>query len=377
MKIAIIGPAYPYRGGIANFSERLAREYIAQGDDVQLHTFSMMYPGFLFPGKTQYAETPLADELPVRRDIHSMNPLNWEMTGRKLNRERYDLVLAAYSIPFLAPGIGTVARRAKRNGHTRTISIIHNLHPHESRPGDKMLSDYFLRSMDAHVALSKTVWEDIKAADLDHEAIVYPHPVYDIFGKAVSKEQALRELGLDPNIRYLLFFGLVREYKGLDLLLEALADPALRDEPVRLIVAGEFYADKQAYLDILTKHQLQEKVILHDRFIPDNEVYRYFSAADVVVQPYRQATQSGITQIAYEFEKPMIVTDVGGLPETVPDNKVGFVCEPAPASIAKAIRQFYDENKEAEFAANCRIEKQKYSWAGLANAIKSLYLNIR
>jgi glycosyltransferase involved in cell wall biosynthesis len=377
MKIAIIGPAYPYRGGIANFSERLARELIVQQDEVQLHTFSMMYPGFLFPGKTQYAETPLSVELPIQRSIHSMNPLNWEMAGRQLSRAHVDLVIAAYSIPFLAPSIGTVARRAKRNGHTRAISIIHNLHPHEKRPGDKVLSDYFLHSMDAHVALSKKVWEDIKAADLDHEAIVYPHPVYDIFGKAVSRETALQELGLDPQFRYLLFFGLVREYKGLDLLLEALAEPVLQDQPLKLIVAGEFYADKQAYLDIINKHHLQDRVILYDRFIPDNEVYRYFSAADVVVQPYRHATQSGITQIAYEFEKPMIVTDVGGLPEIVPDNKVGFVCEPLPASIARSIRQFYAENKEAEFAANCKTEKQKYSWGGLANAIKSLYLNIR
>jgi glycosyltransferase involved in cell wall biosynthesis len=376
MKIAIIGPAYPYRGGIANFSERLAKEFVMQHDEVRLYTFSMMYPDLIFPGRSQYAETPLLFPLTIERKINSVNPVNWNRVGKEINKQHFDLVLAAYSIPFLSPGIGTVARQAKKNKHTKAISIIHNLHPHEKRIGDKVLSDYFLHSMDAHVALSKKVWEDIKGADLDHQAIVYPHPVYDIFGKAIPKEQAIAELNLDPGYHYLLFFGLIRDYKGLDILLEAMASPEIQQRKIKLIVAGEFYSNKRAYLDIIQKNNLQERVILLDRFIPDPDVYRYFSAADIVVQPYKNATQSGITQIAYEFEKPMIVTDVGGLPETVPDNKVGFVCEPNPLSLARAILQFYNENKEAEFVANCKTEKQKYSWAGLANAIKSLYLDI-
>jgi glycosyltransferase involved in cell wall biosynthesis len=377
MKIAIIGPAYPYRGGIANFSERLAKELLSQQDEVQLYTFSMMYPGFIFPGKSQFADTPLSFPLSIKRNINSVNPLNWNSAGKEINKEQYDLVLAAYSIPFLSPSLGTIARKAKKNKHTKAISIIHNLNPHEKRIGDKVLSDYFLNSMDGHLGLSKKVWEDIKGADLDHKAVYYPHPVYDIFGTAISKQDAIRKLNLDPQFHYMLFFGLVRDYKGLDILLEAMSYPEIKKLNVKLLIAGEFYADKQSYLRSIEKNNLQERIILHDRFIPDAEVHSYFSAADVVVLPYKNATQSGITQIAYEFEKPMIVTDVGGLPETVPDNKVGYVCEPNAGSLARAILQFYSDNKEAEFIANCKIEKQKYSWSGLANAVKSLYLAIQ
>lgn len=371
MKIAILGPAYPYRGGIANFSERLAHEFMQQGDSVHLYTFKMMYPDFLFPGKTQYAETPIPFPLTVTRNINAVNPINWLHVAKQLRKEKYDILLTAYSIPFLGPSLGTVSRKAKAE-KTKTVSIIHNLKPHEKRIGDTVLSNYFLNSFDAHLALSKKVEEDILEKDKNHPVIFYPHPLYDTFGKLLDKKDAIQKLNLSSEFQYILFFGLIRDYKGLDLLLEAMTNPAIKEESIKLIVAGEFYGGEEKYREIIREKQLEDKVIIYNRFIPDNEVNLYFSACDLVVQPYKHATQSGITQIAYHFSKPMIVTNVGGLPETVPHNKVGLVCEPNADSLARAIHTFYTENKELGFIKNMEIEKAKYSWKGLVEQIKTI-----
>lgn len=264
-------------------------------------------------------------------------------------------------------------RIAKKNKHTKIISIIHNLNPHEKRIGDHVLSNYFLNSCDAHLALSKKVEEDILAKDKMHPVVYYPHPVYDTFGQLIDKRQAKQNLQLDENTSYILFFGLIREYKGLDLLLHAMADAKLKNQNIKLIVAGEFYSDIEKYQNIIHQHKLENNVIIYNQFIPDNEVNNYFCASDLVVQPYKHATQSGITQICYHFNKPMIVTNVGGLPETVPDNIVGYVCEPNAESIANAISKFYTKNKETEFTQNILIEKEKYSWNGLTQKIKDWY----
>jgi len=371
MKIAIVGPAYPYRGGIANFSERLANEFQLEGDEVHLYTFKMMYPDFLFPGKTQYAETPIPFPLHISRKINSVNPFNWLHVGKAIRKENYDLILTAYSIPFLGPGLGTISRKAKAE-NTKIISIIHNLKPHEKRAGDDMLSAYFLNSFDAHLALSKRVEEDILERDKIHPVLFYPHPLYDTFGKLMDKTEAQHMLNLSNDYKYILFFGLIRDYKGLDILLEAMGDEKLKSEKIKLLVAGEFYGGEEKYRQIIQDKKIEDRVLLYNRFIPDNEVNRYFSAADLVVQPYKHATQSGITQIAYHFSKPMIVTNVGGLPETVPHDKVGLVCEPNEKSLANAILTFYTEKKEQAFIANMEVEKSKYSWKGLVEKIKSV-----
>lgn len=361
-KIVIIGPAHPLRGGLAAFNERLARELISQGNDVSLHTFSYQYPGFLFPGKTQYADSPAPADLHISRTVHSLNPLNWRKTGKAIAREKPDIVIIAYWLPFMAPSLGSIARFIKKNGTTKIIGLVHNLFPHEKRPGDAMLTGYFVKQCHAFITLSREVEADIRK--LTHKPVVYaPHPVYDHFGDAIPTLSAKQHLAWDTNKKHLLFFGFIRRYKGLDLLVEALADERIKAiKNLELVVAGEFYEDKQPYTAMITRLGLQDRVKVYSDFIPDNEVKYYFSAADLVVQPYRTATQSGISQMAYHFEKPMLVTAVGGLPEIVPDGKAGYVAAPQPDAIADNILRFLAQ-PEGVFTTFIREQKALYSWA--------------
>lgn len=375
MKVIILGPAWPYRGGIAAFSERLARQYQREGHEVELVTFTLQYPSFLFPGKTQYSTDPAPEGLPTRRMMSSVNPLSWWRTGRWVKRQHADLLLCAFWLPFMAPCLGTVMRIAKSK-KTKRVGILHNLVPHEHRPGDSLFARYFVRSNDAFVTLSQSVLEDIDRFDPERRRprCYSPHPLYDHYGAPMERSAALQALGLDPALRYVLFFGFIREYKGLDLLLDAMADTRLKSLDVRLIVAGEFYGDPKPYLDQIERLHLGDRVVLKTDFIPDHEVGLYFSAADVVAQPYRSATQSGVSQIAYHYEKPMVVTRVGGLPEIVPDGKAGFVVEPDGPAIADAlVRYFADEATWHErLTAGVRDEKRKYGWDKLTAAISSL-----
>ena len=375
MKIVILGPAWPYRGGIAAFGERLAREYQRQGHEVELVTFTLQYPGFLFPGKTQYSTDPAPEGMSIRRLMSSVNPFSWLRTGRYIRRQKPDLVISAYWLPFMAPCLGTVLRVAKGKG-TRRVAILHNLIPHEHRPGDRLFSRYFVGSNDAFVTLSRSVLDDIDHFDpRKRKPRTYsPHPLYDHYGTTLDRAEACRLLGLEESHRYVLFFGFIREYKGLDLLLDAMSDPRLRELDVKLLVAGEFYGDPKPYHEQIARLGIGERVVLKTDFIPDSEVNRCFSVADVVAQPYRSATQSGVSQIAYHFEKPMVVTNVGGLPEIVPDGKAGFVVEPDGKAIADAlVRYFSDEETWRErLTAGVRDEKQKYGWDKLVAAIDKL-----
>lgn len=371
MKIAIIGPAYPYRGGIANFSERLAAEFQTSGDDVELFTFKMMYPDFLFPGKSQYATTPLQFPIKINRVINSVNPFNWWKIGKSISQQNFDIVLIAYSIPFLSPCLSTIARQIKKNKTTKIISIIHNLHPHEKRIGDKFLSKMFLKSCDAHLTLSQKVSQDITTFLPQATVVNSTHPNYDTFGKIIEKNKAKQLLNIDINKKYILFFGLIRKYKGLDLLIMAMPKIVSELKNVQLIIAGEFYEDYNNYQKLIDDLNITDSIIIKNQFIPEDEVNQYFCAADVVVQPYKNATQSGITQICYHFNKPMIVTNVGGLPENVPHDKVGLVCEPNEISIADAIIKFYKENKENTYIDFILEEKKKYSWINLVELIKN------
>ena len=373
MKIVIIGPAWPYRGGIAAFSERLAREYQSQGHEVELVTFTLQYPSFLFPGKTQYSTDPAPEGLSIKRMMSSVNPFSWFRTGRYIRRRHPDLVISAFWLPFMAPCLGTVLRCAKAKG-TRRVGILHNLVPHEHRPGDQLFARYFVRSCDAFVTLSQSVLDDIDRFDPQrkHPRCYSPHPLYDHYGAILSRQEALHLIGLPEDQRYVLFFGFIREYKGLDLLLEAMADPRLEPLKVKLVVAGEFYGDPKPYHDRIARLGLGDRVVLHADFIPDSEVNRYFCAADLVAQPYKSATQSGVSQIAYYFEKPMLVTRVGGLPEIVPDGKAGFVVEPRPQAIADAMVRFFAEEWAERLADGVRDEKRKYGWDKMVAAIEGL-----
>jgi D-inositol-3-phosphate glycosyltransferase len=371
-KVVLIGSAHPFRGGLATYNERLVREYRKRGDDAVIYTFSLQYPGFLFPGKTQYSSEPAPTDIPIKVRVNSINPFNWIRTGIHLRKQKPDLLIVKFWIPFMAPCLGVIARIIRGNGHTKVISILDNIIPHEKRPGDRLLANFWVKSCDGFIAMSDSVIKDLKTFTTTKPVLFSPHPLYDTFGSPVPKEIAKQKLKLDPGCRYILFFGFIRDYKGLDILLKAFADEKVRRLNLKLIVAGEFYTDAAPYHEIIEINHLRDVVIMSNDFIPDPEVVNYFCAADIVVQPYKSATQSGVTQIAYHFYKPMIVTSVGGLPELVPDGKVGYVVQPDPGEIAGAISRFYNEGKEQEFSENAAKEKEKYSWARMLESIDKL-----
>jgi len=370
-KILILGTAYPFRGGLAAYNERLAEE-LQQTDEVDLWTFTVQYPNFLFPGKSQYSTDPPPTHLKIRRVINAVNPLNWWKVGRQIRKMAPDIIIVKYWLPFMGPCLGTLLRLGKKGNPTKVIAILDNVVPHEKRPGDVAFTKYFLKPVDAFIAMSQSVLNDLKQFQPTRPISLIPHPIYDNYGARVSKQAAREHLKLDPNKRYILFFGFIRQYKGLDLLLQAMADERMKKMDVHAIVAGEFYEDAAPYHQLLEKLQLGSRIILHTDFIPNEMVKYYFGAADLVVQPYKSATQSGISQIAYHFEKPMVVTSVGGLTEMVPHGKVGYQSAPDPAAIAAAIEKYYLENREDEMIANLRIEKQQYSWSRLATEIHTL-----
>lgn len=371
-KIIIVGSAYPLRGGLSAYNERLARAYLEKGDDVSIFSFSLQYPNFLFPGKTQYSSEPSPKDLQIEVVINSVNPLNWINVGRRIRKLKPDIVIIKYWIPFMGPCLGTIARIVKKNRKTRVVSILDNIIPHEKRPGDRLFSNYFVKPIDGFVAMSEQVMNDLGQFDKEKPREFCPHPLYDHFGELESKFIAQQKLKLEKGFQYLLFFGFIRDYKGLDLLLEAMADARIKAKKIKLLVAGEFYTDSKPYFDLIEKLNLSQVVVMSNDFIPDSKVADYFNAADLVVQPYKDATQSGVTQIAYHFEKPMITTNVGGLAEIVPDNVVGFVVEPGKNEIANAIIRFFEEEKENGFIENIKIEKQKYSWENMLEAINEV-----
>lgn len=373
MKVTIVGSAHPLRGGLATYNERLAKAFQQQGHEVTIYTFCLQYPGFLFPGKTQYSDEPPPKDLKIEVLVNSINPFNWIKVGRAIKKSRPDLVIIKYWLPFMAPCLGTIARIARGNGHTKVISIIDNIIPHEKRIGDNLFSKYFVKSCDAFIAMSRSVIDDMKKFDDKKPTVYCPHPLYDNFGAIISKEEAKKKLNLELNTNYLLFFGIIRPYKGLDMLLEAFYDERLRKHPLKLIIAGEYYQDPQPILDLIEKYELSDHIISVNKFIPDQDVAAYFCASDIVVQPYKSATQSGITQIAYHFNKPMIVTNVGGLPEMVPNGKVGYVVDTVPKQIADAIVDYYENNREDAFTAHVMEEKKKYSWEVMLMEIVTLY----
>ncbi len=374
MKITILGPAHPYRGGLASIMEIMARTFQRRGDEVDIKTFTLQYPSLLFPGESQTVATPPPADLRICRCVNTMNPLNWVRVGRRIRRERPDFVLMKYWTPFMAPCFGTIARIARGNGHTKVLCQIDNVEPHEHHLTDKPFNRYYLHSVDGFVYMSEQVHSELRAYS-DAPALFSPHPLFENFGERVERSEACVRLGLDPANRYVLFFGLIRDYKGLDLLLDAWAQlrRAGRTEGRRLIVAGEFYTAREPYLNRIADNGLQDEVLLHDRFIPDDDVKYYFSAADFVVQPYKTATQSGVTQIAYQFCVPMVVTAVGGLPEIVPDGRVGYVCPPTAEGVAAAMDRMYEGDALKRFRENCVEERRRFSWEEMCSRVTELY----
>lgn len=369
MKITIVGPAYPYRGGIATFNDRLARQLQNEGHQVKVYTFTLQYPSFLFPGKTQYSNEKPPQDLDIVRTVNSMNPFSWLKTARMIARQKPDAVMLRFWMPYFGPSLGFIGRYLRRRG-IKEVSLVDNIIPHDHKPGDRPFAKYFVKSVDGFLAMSQSVIDDLKAFDSTKPVAFAPHPLYDHYGEKQTKAQAAAALGLDPQTDYYLFFGLIRDYKGLDLLLKAMATEDLRNHKAELIVAGEFYGNSDKYYELESYLGLRGRIHWFPEFIPDDRVRHYFNVADLVVQPYKTATQSGITQIAYHFEKPMVVTRVGGLAEIVPDGECGYVVDPAPESIAIAIADFYANRPD--FTAGIRAKKQEFSWERLSAALISL-----
>ena len=370
MKINLLSTAYPYRGGIAVFTERLARAFQMEKDDVNITTFSLQYPNFLFPGKSQYSSSERPTDIKITSEVNSINPFNWIKVATKINKEKPDLVIIRYWLPFMSPCLGTIARLL--NKKIKILAITDNVIPHEKRLGDRFLTAYFIKSCDAYLTLSKSVLEDLTQFTKSAFKKFIPHPIYDTFGEKVSKSEAIQNLALNSRDRYLLFFGFIRKYKGLDLMLKAMTDDRIKDLGVKLIVAGEFYEDKEEYISLINTLGIKSQVILHSAFISSDDVKNYFCASDMITQTYKTATQSGVTQIAYHFERPMLVTDVGGLAEIVPNDRVGYVTSQDPNDISDVIVDFYENNREKEFSLNTKKEKKRFSWESFIDGIDKL-----
>ena len=368
MKIIILGTAWPYRGGLATFNERLARQFMSEGHEVEVWTFTLQYPSFLFPGKTQYTNEPAPRDLVIRRELNSCNPFNWIKVGKAVRKAAPDLLICCYWMSFFAPSYGLVSKMAQRNGKTRCVALVHNMIPHEPSILDKLFAPYFVKRQNGFVALSESVVKDIEAISHQHSAVSSPHPIYDHYGERMTKEGACKALGLDAQKDYMLFFGLVRAYKGLDLLLDAFGKVKDSLPNLQLIIAGEFYEDEDKYRTQIADLGLTERVIIRNEFVPDGDLRKYFGAADLIVQPYKTATQSGVTQVAFHFEKPMLVTNVGGLGEIVHDHKMGYACAPNAEDIAEDLKDYYQNKRQEAYTAYLQKEKTKYAWSNMARA---------
>ncbi|MFK8037622.1 MAG: glycosyltransferase [Crocinitomicaceae bacterium] len=373
LNIIIIGPAHPYRGGIALGNERLASELQELGHEVNITTFTVQYPSFLFPGKTQYSEAEPPHSLNIKRSINAMNPLNWYKVGKQIKKKKPDIVLFRFWLPLMGPCFGTIARIIKKNKHTKILTLLDNVIPHEGRMGDKLFTKYFAKPQDGYIAMSKQVKEDIAIFSPKTPCLYSPHPLFDNYGKKYKKTEAKKALSLNSECNYILFFGLVRDYKGLDLLIEGFSYFDFKKHNVKLLVAGEFYSNEDDYHQLIEKFSLSDHVKLVNEFIKDEEVGYYFSAADLLAQPYKSATQSGVAQIGYHFEIPMLVTNVGGLPEIVPNGVIGYVVERNPIEIGNALTDFYEEKKGDIFSGNFAQEKEKFTWDKMAATLLELY----
>jgi len=361
-KIVIVSPAHPLRGGIAASTERLAVELQKTGHSVSIYSYSLQYPAFLFPGKTQFTSDPAplgANGLPLEivTCINSVNPFSWITTGLKIAAGQPDQVIVRFWLPFMGPALGTLLRVVRRRTRTRVTGLVDNIIPHEKRPGDRLFAKYFTGACDDFLVMSKSVGEEIRSFS-DKPVVFSPHPLYDNYGELLDKHTVRKALGIPSDARVALFFGFIRQYKGLDIFLRALAEAP----GVHGLVAGECYEDWATYQQIIDESGMNDRVHVVSDFIPANQVSAYFSAADIVVQPYRSATQSGISQIAYHFGLPMIVSNVGGLPEIVTDKVSGYVVSPVEKSVAEALTDFFENNRSEAMRRGVQQEKERFTW---------------
>lgn len=359
MRIALLSCFYPFRGGISQFNASLYLE-LGKSHTVKAFNFTRQYPEFLFPGKTQYV-TKDDDAVPIESDalLDTANPFTYGRTYRAIRDWEPDLVIISYWMSYFAPSLGYIARRLRKR--CKVISILHNVVPHEPRFFDAPLTRYFLSGCTGNVTLCDEVAEDLKRLSPKAPNITLFHPIYGHFGEKMPREEAEKALGLKPGMRNLLFFGLIRDYKGLDILLDAFGK---LDSGYQLIVAGEPYGSFVKYRNIIDRSPAKDRIRLFTRYIKDSEVKVFFSASDLAVLPYRSATQSGISAIAYHFEVPMVVTDVGGLRQSIGDCGTGLVAPKADADcVVREIRTYFsDANHKTLCVNSIRAEKDRLSW---------------
>lgn len=371
MRIVIISTAYPLRGGIAHYVSLLYK-HLSDRHEVSIITFKRQYPRFLFPGKSQQEKGGDSAGLPSTQVIDTLNPITWRQAGKMAASMRPDLIIFKYWMPFFAPAFGVAARAAKKRSGCKVLFICDNVLPHEHTPFDKILTSWLFKAGDYFIVQSKSVERDLLSVVGSPRYEYVPHPVYEIFGNTVGKSEARSKLGIAENENVLLFFGYVRKYKGLHVLLDAVKE-ALTGLKLKLLVVGEFYDNEADYREQIRKLELEDHVKVVSDYVPNDEVATYFSAADAVVLPYIDATQSGIAQIAYNFSKPVITTDVGGLAEIVIDGQTGLVVPPnAPGELSAAIVKFFSEGLATKFSTGVSKQKRLYSWDNLINAIENL-----
>ena len=370
MKIVLVGPFPPFRGGISDLNAALA-DHLSKRHEIHAINFTTQYPKVLFPGKTQFKKGDSAQEVDSIRCLSSINPFSWRKTAYKIIDIEPDLVLFRFWLPFFAPAFSGVAKKIRKYSDATIMVICDNIIPHEERLLDTRLTKRFFGFIDSFIVLSKKVENELLSFVPEAKYKYSPHPIYSIFNNTLSKEQAKAELKLATK-KVLLFFGLIREYKGLDILINAMEKIKTELEDYTLLIVGECYENENKYTELIKKAGITDNVKCHYSFIPDNEVGKYFSAADVVVLPYKTASQSGIVQIAYHFDTPVIVSNVGGLPEIVDEGKTGYCVEPSPNAFAKAIKAFYENDNISEMNSNISEYKSQFSWDAMVKAIEKL-----
>ncbi len=369
MKVIIIGTAYPYRSKVSAFNHNLARQLMADGNDVEIITYT--YQGSELR-KFSGDESP--ENIRITHMINSVNPMSWRRTANYIKKSLPDEVIFAYTNSRASVCMGNIAQKLSGPEGIKRVAIVKDIIPEDANVLDRILPYKFARNIDGFVCVNKGINEDIEHFEKTPKPKKYSNlPINVPYGKRIPREMAIEQLSLDPSYRYLLCFGYIRPYKGLDLLIEAFADERIRKYKVKLLIAGEFKDDVQPYIDKIHSTNIGEYLEMRTEYISNRDVNKYFSAADMIVQTYKKPKESGVTQMAYHFEKPMLVTNVKKLADIVPNGVVGYVVEPEPKSIADAIVDFYENNRREEFERNVAVEKQKFSWVNLTKTIESLF----
>lgn len=366
MKIVLVGPFPPYRGGISMFNHSLGLE-LAKNHEIHRVSFSLQYPKSLFPGKSQYFDF---EGEPSEQLINSVNPVSWRKTARWINKIQPDAVVFQYWMPFFAPGFTSIAKQVKRKCGTKIIVNCNNITAHEPKRIDQLMTANFFRYCDGFMVMSDTVENDLKSIEPDPNYRKSPHPLYDVFGESIDQRAAKTTLGITEE-KVILNFGLIRDYKGLDLLIRSAKILKSQLTNFKILVVGECYGDKNKYIELAEENNVMDVIDFRFDFVPNERVHEYFCAADVVVLPYKSATQSGVVPIAYHFDRPVVVSNVGGLPEIVEQGKSGFICEPNPEEIADGIKQYFNQSSN-DFRSFVAEYKHRFSWSKYADTLLEL-----